>query len=225
MKGDDIISDVQAVLDDAGIQWDPVRILLWINAGGRDIATYKPKATTVRQNVQLAAGVTKQAMPAGTIAVLDLFANMGANGATPGRAITVVSEDRLRAVRPGWRSEQGDAVKHLVQDDRDGSGYAVWPAPKTALYVEALLHKQYVPIVLAADTIGLDDSYRNALNEYVLHMAYAMEGDALNVQLAEAHYAKYAQIIGIQIKQQKRASAAANSTENPVFPVVDKNAA
>lgn len=222
MTGDDIKADVQAILVDTGIQWSEANLLLWINAGGRDIATFKPKATTLRQDITLAANVTKQALPAGAIQVLDLTCNMGADGATPGRAITVVAADRLAAARPGWRGDKGDVVKHLVIDDRDPKAFIVWPAPKTALHVEGLVHNQFTPITALAQTISLDDSYRNALGEYVLHCAYAMEGEDIDVGLSAAHYAKYAQIIGIQIKQQKRASAAANSAEAPTYPANDK---
>jgi hypothetical protein len=225
MTGDNIKADVQAVLDDAGIQWADANLLTWINAGGRDIASYKPKATTLRAAITLTSGVSKQALPAGAIAVLDLTVNLGTSGTSIGRAITPVSEERLRAVRPGWRADTGAAVKHLVQDDRDAGFFTVWPAPNAALQVEALLHKHYTPIAALGDTLTLDDSYRNALGEFVLHMAYAMEGDSMSAELSAAHYAKYAQTIGIQVQRQKRASSAANSTENPAYPAVDKNGA
>jgi hypothetical protein len=225
MTGDDIKTDVQATLVDAGIRWSTANLLLWINAGGRDIASNKPKAVTARQNIQLAANVTKQPMPAGVVQVLDLYQDMGADGLVPGRSISVVLEERLRAARPGWRIEKGTAVKHLVQDDRDPTSFNVWPAPSATRYVEALVQKQYVPIVALANALPLDDTYRNPLGDYVLSCAFAMEGADQNASLAAAYYAKYAAGLGMQIKQQKRAAATTNSAENPAHPAVDKNGA
>lgn len=225
MTGDDIKADVQSKLVDAGIRWDDPFLLAAINEAGRDIATIKPKATTLRANIQLTPNVTKQANPAGAIAVLDLFANMGVAGITPGRGITTIAEERLRAARASWRADKGAEVKHLVQDDRDPGFFNVWPAPTTALYVEALLHKVYAPIANLGDALPLDDSYRNPLGDYVMYCAYAMEGEQQNIAAASGYYAKYAQTMGVQIQKQKRASAPANGPENPTQPAVDKNGA
>lgn len=227
MKGSDIKADAQGLLQEsgAGIRWTDALLLPWINSAGRDIYTQKPKAGTVRQLVVLTQNVTKQPTPANTVQVLDLVCNMGTDGATPGRAITTVAVDRLAAGRPGWRADKGDAVRHLVVDDRDPTSFIVWPAPKTAMQVEALLSKQWTDVPDLTTDLPIDSSYRNAMRDYVLHMAYAMEGEDMDLNLSAAYYTKYAQTLGIQIQKQKRASAPANSAENPAAPAVDKNGA
>ena len=227
MKGSDVDAIVGPLLADPdSTTWSQANRLLWINAGVRDIATYKPKATTITQAIPLTANVTRQALPAGCIAVLDLTANMGVDGVTPGRAITTVAADRLAAIVPSWRSAAGPAVRHLVMDDRDSGAFYVWPALSAFGYVEALLHKHPTPIAAMTDTLPLDDSYLNVLSEYVLHMAYAQDGENQDhAALSVAHYTKYANTLGIQIAKQKKASAPANSAENPAYPAVDKNGA
>jgi len=226
MTGDDV-NKMLGLLDDPDmVTWTEAERIVYINAGVRDICTHKPKASTVTQNLLLAAGATRQAVPADCIAVLDLACNMGADGATPGRHITTTTADRLGAVVPGWRRDTGAAVKHLVMDDRDSGSYYVWPAPTAAVHVEALVHKLPAAIAALSEALPLNDSYLNALTEYVLHMAYAKDAENPGyVELSIAHYGKYASTLGIQVAKQKRASAPANSPESPVHPAVDKNGA
>lgn len=227
MTGQDIDDIVAGLLQDAdATQWSAEDRLRWINAGVRDIATHKPKATTVSQNILLTAASTRQAVPADTIAVLDLVCNMGESGTVPGRHITAVSADRLGASRPSWRRDKATYVRHLVMDDRDPGAFYVWPAPSAASYVEALLHKHPAAIAALSQTLPLDNSYQNALVDFVMHMAFSQEAEMPErLTLAAAHYAKYAQTLGLQVQRQKKASAPANTAENPTHPVVDKNGA
>lgn len=227
MTGQDIDDLVSGFLQDtAATQWLRADRLRWINAGVRDIATYRPKATTVSQNLLLTAGSTRQAVPADTIGVLDLVCNMGATGTTPGRAITTVATERLSASAPNWRKDRGAAVRHLVLDDRDPSAFYVWPAPSSAVYVEALLHKHPAPIAAMSEVLPLDNSYQNPLVDYVMHLAFAQEIEMPGrLELSAAHYAKYASTMGIKVQMAKKASAVANTAENPTHPVVDKNGA
>lgn len=224
MTGTDIKNDLLIRLDDAGgIRWDNDTILLAINEAGRDIVTLKPKAASVRENFVLILNNCRQIIPADAVAVLDAYCNKGAGGATPGRAISIISEERLRASRPNYRSDVGLEVKHLLVDERDPGGFIVWPAVSAAQQIEILLQKHYVPIAALASTITLDDSYRNPMADYVAGALLAMEGEAQNIQLAMTYYQKYAAYMGVQVKKQKYASAPANSPESPVHPMTDKN--
>ena len=226
MTGNDVNALLGLLSDPDAITWTVASRIVFINAGLRDIAAHKPKATTVTAPLLLVAGLTRQVKPADTIAVQDLTVNLGGDGATPGRAITTVSAERLAASRPSWRTDKGPAVKHLVVDDRDREAFYVWPALSAGGYVEALLHKHPAPITQLTDTLPLDDSYLNALSEYVLHMAYAQDGENPDhAALSVAHYNKYANTLGIQAVKQKRASAPANSADSPAHPAVDKNGA
>lgn len=226
MTGQDVDTIAIGILQDPdNTTWLPADRLTWINAGVRAICTAKPKASTVTEAITVTAGTTRQAVPASSIALLGLNANMGVDGLTPGRAISTVMADRLAATNPNWRRETGTAIKHLVVDDRDTGAYYVWPAIKSGTwYVEALLHKHPVAITAIGQTLPIDDSYLDALVEYELHMAYAQQSEnADHAQLSQSHFQKFAAIVGIQVQKQKKASAPANAPENPAYPAVDKN--
>jgi hypothetical protein len=223
MTGNDVDKQLSDLNDPDKVTWPDTDRLAWIVAGVREIATHKPKSSTSSENLLLVVG-TKQQLPAGAIAVQDLICNMGEDGDLPGRGITVVSADRLRASRPSWRSETGPVVKHLVVDDRDPKAFYVWPGPSTQLYVEALLHRIPAEVTTLDAVLPLDDSYLNPLVSYCKFRAYAKDGENPDhAQLAIAHFNAFAAAIGIQTMRQKRASAPANSPESPMAPAVDKN--
>jgi hypothetical protein len=222
---DDLLSDLN---DPDRTLWTLADRIRWMNAGVREIASAKPKAMTVSDKLAITAGLGRQSVDTATVvAVLDVTGNLGVDGNTPGRPVTVISADRLAASVPSWRTDKGNCVRHVVLDDRDPKSFIVWPAIKSGTwYLEALLQKHPAPIEDVGDTLPLDDSYLNPLAEYVMHMAYARDGESPeHASLSMAHYTKFAQILGIQVQRQKRAAAIANSAENPAYPAVDKNAA
>lgn len=223
MTGNDVDKQLSDLNDPDKVTWTASDRLAWIVAGVREIATHKPKSSTSSENLQLAIG-TKQQLPTGAIAVQDLVCNLGEDGDTPGRGITTVSAERLRAARPSWRSETGTAVKHLVVDDRDPKAFYVWPGPVQPTFVEALLHRIPAEVTSFEAVLPLDDSYLNPLVHYCKFRAYAKDGENPDhAALAVAHYNAFATAIGIQQMRQKKASAPANSAESPVYPAVDKN--
>ena len=227
MTGQDVDDLARSILQDPdAVHWTAADFLLWINAGERDIVTHKPKANTVTKPITLEPNECRQDTPAGTIQILDLMTNLGTDGLTPGRDITMVSMDRMRAAKPSWRRDKGPFIRHGILDDRDRTVYYVWPAPTAALIIEARTCDLPTAIDALSDTLTLEDEYLNPLAHYCLFMAYAQDSeDAANMSLSQAHYMVYAQTIGIQVQKQKRASAPANSTENPAYPAVDKNGA
>ena len=58
------------------------------DAAQREIVTFKPAANAVIGSVLLTPGSTRHALPAGTVALIDVPRNLGAAGTTPGRAIS-----------------------------------------------------------------------------------------------------------------------------------------
>lgn len=225
--GTQIDTEARELLQDGGtVHWSAAGMIQWINAAVRDVITHKPKANTVTGNLTLTAGTTMQSLPATVIALVGILSNMGTSGTDPGRAVTLTSAERMDAARPIWRSDTGSAVKHYMVDDRDKSSYEVWPAPDSALKVLARTCNHPTDIAALTETLSIDDSYRNALVHYVLFKAYAQDAeDSINASLSAAHYAIYAQTIGLQVKKQKAESPGANSSANPAYPAVEKNGA
>jgi hypothetical protein len=226
MTGDDIEDFTRTLLQDPdSIHWDGVAFLVALNSSLQQVVTDKPKAGSGTENITITANSTRQELPEGVIQVLGLNCNIRTDG-TFGRAITTTTAERMTAASINWRRDRGTAVKHLVVDDRDPGAFNIWPGLATEADVEALVVRMPSEVTDMSAALPLGEEYKNALAHHTLHVLYAMDGEhTLSPELSAAHYAKYAQIMGIQIKQQKRASAPTNSPENPAYPAVDKNGA
>lgn len=225
--GTDIDRQARAILQDKDIvTWAAVDMIDWINAFQRELHTHKPKAFTAARKLDVIARIARQTLPAGVSQLLDITANVGDDGEATGRAITRTTAERLSASRPTWRSDSGTAVRHWMSDDRDPTGYEVWPRLTVDKEVEAIVVNEPTAIAELTDDLSCDGTYENAGVHYVLSQAYSQNGaDSMHADLAAAHYGLFANLIGLQIKQQKKASAGANSTVNPAHPIVDKNGA
>lgn len=223
--GTDIEDFCRSLLQDPdSVHWDGVMFLTALNSSLRQVVTDKPKAGTRTENITLAAGLTRQELPDGVIQIQAL--NVNVKDGVYGRAITTTTADRMTAASMNWRRDKGAAVKHLVVDDRDKEAFYVWPALTAGGDVEALVTRMPAEVTDMGADLTLGAEYQNAIAHHTLHVLYAMDAQhTLSPDLSAAHYAKYAQVMGIQVKQQKRAAAPTNSAENPAYPAVDKNGA
>jgi len=193
----DVIDKVQQILQDTGgIRWSETNELIeWVNDAQREIALLKPDATSTNQTVTLTAG-TKQSIPSDGNRLLRVMRNMSAaSGGNGGRAIRLVARDVLDTQTPTWHDPNvtGDAahtnvVKNYVYDEQDPKNYYVFPGVSGDAYIE-IVYSKNPATVAAGDNLSIDDIYTNAVQNYVLYMAYMKESEvAANSQRASSHY-------------------------------------
>lgn len=224
MTGTDVDTAVQAILgDSARGHWSLAQIQQWIHEGEVEHAIAAPASVTHTVNLSPTAASATQQLPAQYSKLLDIVQNMGADGSTPGRAITFTSLDRLRAVKPNWRTETGSEVRHFMRDERDERTYFLWPTPADSIKVESIVMALPVPLTALSDVLTVGDAYLGSMTDYVLHRAYASDAeDAQNANLSTMHFAAFAQKLGIKTTNWKAASPVRNSGESPTYPVVAK---
>jgi hypothetical protein len=142
ITGQYLITSAQLTLKDANaIRWTRAELLGYLNDGQRELVTIKPEACTINTAIKLAAGLTKQSIPDAAIALLDVTRNMGSDGATPGRAISITSKSMLDAVVPTWSSASNSEgyITHFTYDPRNPKVFYVYKkAPTADLYVEVI---------------------------------------------------------------------------------------
>lgn len=189
-----VISKVQTILQDTtGIRWPDTELLGWINDGQREIVLYKPNSFVKNTPVKLIPG-TRQTLPADGVQLIDVVRNMGAAGATPGRAIRITMREILDSQVPGWHASTADAeVKHYMYSLLDPKTFYVYPPQPTA-------SQNYVEIVYGAaptdcslgGTITLDDIYQTILLDYSLYRAYSKDTEfAADQNRAKQHQDAY----------------------------------
>ena len=113
--------------DMSNIQWPSAVLLMYLNYAVREIVNLKPEAGSILGLIRLVAG-TRQQIPANWSDLLNLKRNMGANGATPGLAITQIPVDTMDHTIPDWHTWPPDtSVRYIVDDDRDPLSFDVFP--------------------------------------------------------------------------------------------------
>lgn len=136
-----IISIVgQQLWDASNIQWPPAVLLWYLNYAVREIINLKPEAGNVLGIIPLVAG-TRQTVPATWNDLVNLKRNMGADGATPGLAITEIPVDTIDHTIPDWHTWPADpVVRYVIDDDRDPRSFDVFPPQPaaTSQQVEAI---------------------------------------------------------------------------------------
>ena len=200
----DVIDKVQEVLQDTGgIRWDQTNELLeWLNDAQREIALLKPDATSENTTVTLVTG-TKQTIPSDGNRLLRVVRNMSAaSSGNGGRSIRLVARDVLDTQTPTWHDPNvtGDAahtnvVKNYIYDEQDPKNYYVFPGVSGNAYIE-IVYSKNPATVAAGNNLGVDDIYANAVQNYILYMAYMKESEvAANAQRASSHYNLFTQAI------------------------------
>lgn len=197
-----VINRAGTLIQDAtNVRWPTAELLDWLNDGQREVVLHHPEASVKNTSVSLATGASKQSLPADGILLVDVIRNMGAAGATAGRAVRMTSREVLDAQKPTWHSDANALgyIQHFVYDPRDPKNFYVYPpAPATAWYLE-IIYSAAPTDCVAGGVIQIDDIYSNALLDYVLYRAYSKDAEyAANAQLAIAHYQAFAGALGIK---------------------------
>ena len=171
---------------------------------------------------------TKQTLPANGAKLIEVIRNARAAGTK--RAVRMVNREILDAQMPGWHALAGvDDVLHFMYDPRDPRVFYVYPPATTSTQLDIVYAAYPTDIVEPADgatytavtgNISLPDIYGNVLQDYILYRAYTKDSEyAGNAQRAQAHYAAFANALGIEIKA--TVAVAPNPVGNPNRPPVN----
>lgn len=185
MRVSDIIVRAGRTLADAThVRWTEAEIIDHINDGQRQIVLLKPNANSRTETFRLAAG-TKQALPAGGIALLRVLRNMGGDGLTPGTAVFPTIRSAMDAETPDWHTKVGSEIQHFIYDYKtDKRTFYVYPA-SAGNYVELTYSAAPAEVTSTSSELDLDDTYINEVLNWVLHRCFAKDTEyAGNAQRA-----------------------------------------
>ena len=212
---------VETLQDTTSIRWPVAELVRYLNDGQREVVLYRPDAMVTNATVTCVAG-TKQTLPANGAKLIEVIRNARAAGTK--RAVRMVNREILDAQMPGWHTLAGvDDVLHFMYDPRDPRVFYVYPPATTNTQLDIVYAAYPTDIVEPADgatytavtgNISLPDIYGNVLQDYILYRAYTKDSEyAGNAQRAQAHYAAFANALGIEIKA--TVAVAPNPVGNP----------
>lgn len=198
----ELIDKAQTILQDtSAVRWPTSELKLWINDAYREIALLRPDASSTTGTYTCSAG-TRQNLTtefSNAIRLLDVIRNVASSSTQ--YAVRLVDRDTLDAQRRGWHTETGTVnIQHFMFDPKLPKQFMVYPPATTDAELEVVY--SYVPAAHDAEesndtAINLDDSYANAILDYMLYRAYSKDSEAqANAQRAVAHYGAMTASIG-----------------------------
>lgn len=199
-------------------RWTEVELVRYTNLGQLAIATYLPMAGARIDAIKLVPGPVQDltmvpssriipgdgSTPADTygISLIELVHNLGTDGDTLGKPISVVDRYTLNTTDELWPTRTGTAVREYVFDKATPRHFEVSPAPSGNVWVRArwLAEPKRIPTggapgspVYAYDgssneLLGIADQFHEDLHNYVVAMAL-MKGskNVQNIPKAQLH--------------------------------------
>jgi hypothetical protein len=218
----DILKSVGDILLDADyVHWTLPELCGWLNYGLDAITLQKPSASAVTVNVPLVRGPL-QTLPANYVSILRPVRNVpGANAdRNPRKRISVVSEQSLSQYNPSWDDEHSvpytQQAKHFIFDEANPKAFYVYPGNDGTGVLEMVLCAVPAKIAPTGDAnklesytaqLPLDETYHDALIDYVLYRAYSKDSQyAGAAQRAALHYQQFANSLGIKLSVEANTS-------------------
>lgn len=188
-----IVSQAQTILQDpTATRWSEPELLGWLNAGQREIAALRPDSTTVTTTMSTTAG-SRQTVPSSYIGLVDVIRTVG------GSAVRKVPRELLDAQRPGWHSDSSGTAKNYTYDPRTPKVFYVYPPSAGGQTLEIKAQATATDCANLAAAITVDDTFANALVDYVVFRAYAKDNEmAGNEGRAAAARASFENSLGLK---------------------------
>lgn len=196
---------VDILQDSTSIRWPVAELVRYLNDAQREVVMYRPDSMVTNHTMTCAQGA-KQSIPATGSKLIDVVKNGSTN-----KAVRLTNREILDAQQPGWHAiTPSTGVVHYTYDPRDPKVFYVYPPATNATTLDIVYSSYPTDIVEPADGSDWDDVvgnisvpaiYANALQDFVLYKAYIKDSEyAGNAQRAQAHYAAFANALGIEIK-------------------------
>lgn len=160
------------------VRWTCEDLLGFVTDGMYQIVLLRPDANAVVEAVPLTGG-SKQTLPAQGTQLLGVVRNMGADGRTPGRAVSLVERPALDAVNMMWHMDAPcSEIDHYAYNEKVPTVFWVCPVPEEGVWVE--LEYGVVPSALTGldDETDLGDIWKGPLMDYVFHRCYGVNASS-----------------------------------------------
>lgn len=199
---------VDTLQDSTSVRWPVAELVRYLNDGQREIVLHRPDAGLASATISCVAG-TKQSIPPNGAKLIEVVRNAKPGGTF--RAVRLINKELLEAQIPNWHTmTPQDEVLHFMYDVRDPKGFYVYPPATTNARLDITYSAYPTDVAEPPDgstytavtgNISVPDIYANALQDYILYRAYTKDSEyAGNAQRAQAHYAAFANALGVEVK-------------------------
>jgi len=198
MIASDVLNRVNIILQDtSSVRWPDAEKLLFLASAQRAVVELRPNANVTVQKYDLVDG-TRQTLASGDYKLLDVIRNVDYSTSAGGKVVRFVDRDALNQSDPDWHSSTATrAVRNWTTDERDPRTFYVYPralAGKSS--IECLVSRLPGSIAAVGTTLVLNDSYMNALENYVLFKCFSKDSEFANPQKAANHLHMFQTLMG-----------------------------
>tara|TARA_R100000655_G_scaffold98077_1_gene141288 strand:- start:533 stop:1192 length:660 start_codon:yes stop_codon:yes gene_type:complete len=201
LKVIDVLDRASIILqDESHVRFPNAELLKFFNDAQREVILQRPDASITNATLALANGA-KQALPANALRLIEVIRNTG------GQSVTQVDRQLLDDVQPDWYTAVSGArkIEHYVYDSIDPKVFYVYPNAVSGTHSLEIVYSASLADIAIGNfssdttTISLDDTYGNALLDYVLYRSYQKDAEySGNVEKSMMHYQRFAAALGIK---------------------------
>lgn len=206
----DLISRAEIILQDTtNVRWPALELQSWLNDSYREITNLRPDSNTQTGEFTCVLGARQVVTTtfSSAIRVIDVVRNTAATSAKG--AVRLVNRQMLDDQRRNWYAETSTVdIQHYMFDPRLPKEFLVYPPATTAARLEVVYSSVPLAHVLteaqltttpSTEVIRIDDSYANAMLDYMLYRAYSKDAEyAANAQRATAHFQVFQSALGVK---------------------------
>ncbi|MEC4091584.1 DUF6682 family protein [Pseudoalteromonas rubra] len=198
-----IFEDVQTVLQDTiGIRWPNKELLAWFNAARLAVVNHRPDACTQGVLFTPQPG-TRQELPPEALSLIDVTRN---ESAASWRAIKNGQKDWLDDQIPDWHNpaNSADEVEMYMYNPKTPKEFYIYPGATEQTKFRMTISVAPPAIVLSNytsddTTIGIDDTYANAITDFILSRCYQKAVKyAERLERSQMHDHKFNNALGIK---------------------------
>lgn len=199
---DDVAKRARDILGDANkTRWTDPEAVRWTSDARREIATVSPKSFT-KTTVSTPLAGTRQTFAGLNIAdaasLVRVTRNVGADGVTPGRAVTMKPLGWIDERRPNWHADAAGEAQHAFYDPNDPKTFWLWPKADGSRKLEIVYAAVPAELTAITDAFGMDDNLATAAAYYLLARMGSKQKSALAIQAAAANYQLFLQLLGVR---------------------------
>lgn len=195
--GQGIIDRARYVLQDVGaVAWTAPEVLLWLNDARSKAYELRPDWFTVEEDQTLVEG-SRQTVPNGSTRLAEVMHNVSHRSK---RQITLVGDEILSRIRPGWRAlKKSTEILHYIYDERDGGDYEVYPPAAVGVVVRVKYDARPAAITDLNAQLVQEADGAQAYVDYVLSRSFQKESSANPGydQRAANHLAMFMQALSV----------------------------
>lgn len=205
-----LVSKAQTLLQDAtSVRWPLLELQGWLNDAYREVVNLRPDCNTLVGTLTCVAGprqnITAQ-FPA-ALRLIEVVRNMAT--ASDKRAVALTTRKSLDGqIRTWYTSTSAATIEQYVYDPRTPKEFLVYPPATTAAQLEVVYSAVPTAHTLTAEQLGntattevirIDDSYANALVDYMMYRAYSKNTESpTNATKAGAYYQAFQNALGVK---------------------------